>query len=69
MVKYDAEKDAMQMTELSAFFSGGMTVAKDIMKEQLTEHRKSYLALLFCGVVLFGAAMSVIMFRRNRIQR
>ena len=68
-MKYDAEKDAMQMTNLSAFFSGGMNVAKDIMKKQLSEHRKNYLALLFCGVVLFGAAMSVIIFRRNRIER
>ena len=69
LVKYDADKDELLMTELSAIFSGGMAVAKNKLDEQLYEHRKSYLTLLFCGMVLFGAAISVYNFRRNRIQR
>ena len=51
LVKYDAEKDVFQMTELSALFSGGLTKAKTILSEQLNQHRQSYMELSFVGLL------------------
>ena len=69
MVKYDAERDALQMTEFCALFSGGLKIAKNMLLEKLSEDRKEVLMSLFVGVLYFGVAAGVYMFRRNRIQR